>query len=57
MLRDASSPSFAQVIGKFLYSFAEAAGVKPAKVDADLLMQTILRHEKQGVTVSVRWCV
>jgi len=45
------------VIGKFLYSFAEAAGVKPAKVDADLLMQTILRHEKQGVTVSVRWCV
>jgi len=39
--------AIAQVIGKFLYSFADEAGVRLAKVDADLLMQTILRHEKQ----------
>jgi ATP-dependent Clp protease ATP-binding subunit ClpB len=39
--------AIAQVIGKFLYSFADEAGVKLAKVDADLLIQTILRHEKQ----------
>lgn len=39
--------AIAQVIGKFLFGFAAEAGVKLAKVDADLLIQTILRHEKQ----------
>lgn len=39
--------SLAQVIGKFLFSFAEDAGVELESVDAELLIQTITRHEKQ----------
>ena len=40
--------SMAQIIGKFLFSFAEDCGVQLAKVDSDLLIETIIRHEKQS---------
>lgn len=40
--------ALAQVIGKFLFSFAADAGVELERVDADLLIETITRHEKQS---------
>jgi len=38
--------ALAQVVGKFLFGFAAEAGVELVRVDAALLIQTILRHEK-----------
>lgn len=38
--------ALAQVVGKFLFSFAADAGVELAQVDAGLLIDTIERHEK-----------
>ncbi len=40
--------SLAQVIGKFLFSFAADCGVELERVDAELLIETITRHEKQA---------
>lgn len=38
--------SLAKVIGKFLFGFADDAGVEIDSVDAELLIQTITKHEK-----------
>jgi len=38
--------ALAQVVGKFLFAFAAEAGVELVRVDTALLIQTILRHEK-----------
>lgn len=40
--------ALAQVVGKFLFSFASDAGVELAQVDAGLLIDTIARFEKQS---------
>lgn len=40
--------SQARVIGKFLFGYAADIGVELAGVDADLLIDTIKRHEKQS---------
>lgn len=37
----------AQIIGKFLHGFADETKVRLGRVDTELLIQTIMRHEKQ----------
>lgn len=40
--------SVAQIVGKFLQNFAEQCDVSIVRVDNDLLINTILRHEKNS---------